>query len=45
LIGRERRAMAGFQTLLAVIVVNAGVLGIALLALYQFNKAVSGCGR
>jgi hypothetical protein len=34
-----------FQMLLAVIAVNASVLGVAFLALYQFNKAVSGCGR
>lgn len=37
--------MNGFQELLLVIGVNACVLAVALLALYQFNKAVSGCGR
>jgi len=37
--------MNGFQILLAAIAVNAGVLGIAFLALYQLNKAVSPCGR
>jgi hypothetical protein len=34
-----------FQMLLAIIAVNAGVLGVAFLALYQFNKAVSRSGR
>jgi hypothetical protein len=37
--------MNGFQMLLTVIATNAVVLGVAFLALYQFNKAVSGCGR
>ena len=37
--------MAGFQTLLVILAVNACVLGVAFFALYQFNKAVSGCGR
>jgi hypothetical protein len=37
--------MSGFQILLVVIAVNAGVLGVAFLALYQLNKAVSRCGR
>jgi hypothetical protein len=37
--------MNGFQMFLLVIVVNACVLGVGLLAVYQFNKAVSGCGR
>ncbi len=37
--------MNGFQMLLLVIVVNAGVLGIGLLAVYQFNKAVKPSGR
>jgi hypothetical protein len=37
--------MSEFQLLLAVIVVNAGVLGVAFLALYQLNKAVRRCGR
>jgi hypothetical protein len=35
----------GLQILLAVIVVNASVLGVAFFALYQFNKAVSQSGR
>jgi hypothetical protein len=37
--------MNGFQILLAVIAVNACVLGVAFLALYQLDKAVSRCGR
>jgi hypothetical protein len=37
--------MNGLQILLTVIVVNACVLGVAFLALYQFNKAVSQSGR
>ena len=37
--------MQGVQMLLAIIAVNAGVLGVAFFALYQFNKAVRGCGR
>jgi hypothetical protein len=37
--------MSGVQILLAVIAVNACVLGVAFLALYQLNKAVSRCGR
>jgi hypothetical protein len=37
--------MNGLQVLLMVIAVNAGVLGVAFLALYQFNKAVSQSGR
>jgi hypothetical protein len=37
--------MSGFQILLVVVATNAVVLGIAFLALYQFNKAVSSCGR
>jgi hypothetical protein len=37
--------MSGVQILLAVIAVNACVLGVAWLALYQLNKAVSRCGR
>ena len=37
--------MNGFQVLLMVVVVNAGVLGIALFAIYEFNKAVSQSGR
>jgi hypothetical protein len=32
------------QIVLAVIVVNAFVLGIAIMVLYQFNKAVSQSG-
>jgi hypothetical protein len=35
----------GPQIVLAVIVVNACVLGIAISALYQFNKAVSRSGQ
>ena len=34
-----------FQMLLAVIAVNACVLGVGFFALYQFNKAVSTGGR
>ena len=37
--------MSGFQVFLMVVVVNAGVLGIALFTIYQFNKAVSRCDR
>jgi len=37
--------MNGFQMLLMVIAVNACVLGVAFFVLYQFNKAVSRCGR
>jgi len=37
--------MGGLQMLLMVIAVNAFVLGVAFLALYQSNKAVSQCGR
>jgi hypothetical protein len=37
--------MNGFQELLLVIAVDAVILGIALLALYQFNKTVSRSGR
>jgi hypothetical protein len=37
--------MSGFQMLLVVIAVNACVLGVAFLALYQFNKSVRRCGR
>jgi hypothetical protein len=37
--------MSGFLVLLAVIAVNACVLGAAFFALYQFNKDVSRCGR
>jgi hypothetical protein len=37
--------MNGFQMLLMVLAVNAGVLGVGLLVVYQFNKAVSPCGR
>jgi hypothetical protein len=37
--------MSGFQTLLVVIAVNAVVLGIALLVLYQLNKSVGPSGR
>jgi len=37
--------MNGFQMLLLVIAVNACVLGVGLLAVYQFNKAVRPCGR
>jgi hypothetical protein len=36
--------MSGFQLLLVVIVVNAGVLGVAFSALYQLDKAVRRCG-
>jgi hypothetical protein len=34
-----------FQMVLAVIAVNASVLGVVLFALYQLNKAVSPSGR
>jgi hypothetical protein len=34
-----------FQMVLAVIAVNACVLGVAFFALYQLNKAVSPSGR
>jgi hypothetical protein len=37
--------MSGAQLLLAVIAVNGCVLGVAFLALYQLNKAVSRCDR
>jgi len=37
--------MSTFQMLLAVIAVNACVLGAAFFALYLFNKAVSQSGR
>jgi hypothetical protein len=37
--------MIGFQMLVVVIAVNACVLGVALLAAYQLNKAVSRSGR
>ena len=37
--------MSGLQILLAVIAVNACVLGVAFLALYQLNRAVSRYGR
>jgi hypothetical protein len=37
--------MSVFQVILAIIAVNACVLGVAFLALYQFNKAVRQCGR
>jgi hypothetical protein len=37
--------MNGLQELLVVIAVNACVLGVAFLALYQFNKAVRPSGR
>jgi hypothetical protein len=37
--------MDGFQMLLMVIVVNAAVLGVALLTVYQLNNAVKACGR
>jgi hypothetical protein len=37
--------MSGVQILLAAIAVSACVLGVALFALYQLNKAVSRCGR
>jgi hypothetical protein len=37
--------MSGFQLLLVVIAVNAGVLGFAFLALSQLDKSVRRCGR
>jgi hypothetical protein len=37
--------MGELQELLTVIAVNAGVLGVVLLVLYQFNKIVRPCGR
>jgi|HubBroStandDraft_3_1064219.scaffolds.fasta_scaffold2917303_2 hypothetical protein len=37
--------MIGVQMLLAVVAVNGCVLGVALLALYQLNKAVGRSGR
>jgi hypothetical protein len=37
--------MNGFQILLVVIAVNGCVLGVAFLALFGLNKAVSRCGR
>ena len=37
--------MGEFQTVLAVIVSNAAVLGVVLLALYLFNNDVKQCGR
>jgi hypothetical protein len=37
--------MSGIQLLLAVIAVDGCVLGVAFLALYQLNKAVSRCDR
>jgi hypothetical protein len=37
--------MNGLQVVLMVIAVNACVLGVAFLAVYQFNKAVSLSGR
>jgi hypothetical protein len=35
----------GFQMLLAVVAVNACVLGIGFFAVYQFSNAVRQCGR
>jgi hypothetical protein len=37
--------MGAFQTVLAVIALNACVLGIAFFAVYEFNKAVRPSGR
>jgi hypothetical protein len=37
--------MGGMQTILAVIVINAFVLGIAFFAVYEFNKSVRKSGR
>ena len=37
--------MNSLQIILVIIVTNACVLGIAFVALYQFNKAVSASGR
>jgi len=41
----ERRRMDEFQVFVAVLAINACVLGVALFAVYQFNKVVSRCGR
>jgi hypothetical protein len=37
--------MDGFQMLLAIVAVNGCVLGVAFLAVYWLNKAVSRSGR
>ena len=37
--------MGGFQVVLAVIAINAGVLGAAFFALYLLNKSVSQSGQ
>jgi len=37
--------MSGLQIIMMIIAVNACVLGAAVFALYQFNKAVSQSGR
>jgi hypothetical protein len=37
--------MSGFQVLLVVTAVDGCVLGVALLAIFGLNKAVSRCGR
>jgi hypothetical protein len=37
--------MSGFQTLLVVVALNAVVLGVALLVLYQLNKSVGPSGK
>jgi hypothetical protein len=37
--------MSGFQVLLLVTALDGCVLGVALLAIYGLNKAVSRCGR
>jgi hypothetical protein len=37
--------MGGIETVLAVIAVNAFVLGIAFFAVYEFNKTVRRSGR
>jgi hypothetical protein len=37
--------MEGFQMLLLVVAVNAGVLGVGLLTVYQLNSAVKASGR
>lgn len=37
--------MNGFQILLFAILVNAAVLGICFVVLYQFNKAANASGR
>jgi hypothetical protein len=37
--------MGVFQVILAVIALNACVLGIAFFAVYEFNKAVNQSGR